>query len=136
MQGDDATFVTAACPYPDPPTNLQATILSSTSISLSWDAPINTGDSPIDYYPYGYRLVGGNEWITSGNSYATTAILAGLAPSTEYEFAVIAYNVNGNHDWGINDVPTHITATTGTPGLRLISNCQQLQDNQHHPDEN
>ncbi len=123
--GNDATFTTAACPYPDPPTNLQATILSATTISFSWDAPTNTGDSLIDHYNFGYRKVGDNNWLTgSTDDDETTTTIPGLMPSTQYEFGVSAVNANGYDD----DTLVTITATTGTPGFYLINNCQQLQD--------
>jgi sugar lactone lactonase YvrE len=122
MYGDDSTFTTAACPNPGPPTNLSATILSTSSIEVSWDPPADTGDSPINYYNVSYQKEGDSGW-NSQDAYGTSEVLTGLEPSTNYNIKVIA--LNQNYSSVDSDV---ITATTGTPGFNLISTCQQLQD--------
>lgn len=125
----EVTATTAGNPSPHPPTNLQATILSSTSIGLSWDAPANTGSSPIDYYYIGYQEVGSGSWNSIYTSDDTASItLTGLQPSTQYDIKVSAINVDG---YG-SDESSPIIATTATPGLNLISTCQQFQDIQNH----
>ncbi|HMS50646.1 MAG TPA: fibronectin type III domain-containing protein, partial [Candidatus Saccharibacteria bacterium] len=123
-QSVDPTSATKSC-YPDPPTNIQASINSSSSINVSWDAPTHTGDSPILKYYIHYRKVGDVDWtIFNTDSDATSAALTGLRPSTQYEIKVLAENTSNNNGAG-SEI---ITATTGTPGFYLISNCQQFQD--------
>ena len=120
-----ATTDAYVSPNPDPPTNLQATISSSTAINVTWDAPVNTGDSPILNYYILYQKVGDNYWdnYDPGDN-ETSAEITNLMPSTQYNIKAVARNSNYNNS---ADSET-ISATTGTPGFYLISNCHELQN--------
>src|SRR5207245_3870937 len=71
--------------FPDPPTGLNATIISQTSVKLSWRAPANVGKPAITGYEIEYKTALGS-WLVlvanagSGKSYLQT----GLAPVTYY----------------------------------------------------
>ncbi len=115
-------------PTPDPPTNLQATIGSSSTINVTWNAPVNTGDSPISKYYIYYQKVGDGSWGSlDPDNDNTSATISGLQPSTQYNIKVIARNSN-NNDSIDSEI---ITATTATPDFYLITDCQQLQDIQN-----
>ena len=72
---------------------------SSTSLSVSWSAPSNTGPAISDYdVGYGRNLNGPfTDWSHSGNS--TTATITGLNVSTLYFVRVRAVNVEGSSGW-------------------------------------
>ncbi len=65
------------------------------SVTLVWQAPVNTGD-PITDYIIQYRLSGGTTWTTApdGTNTNTTYEVTGLTPDTAYEFRVVATNGN------------------------------------------
>ncbi len=123
-----ATTDVYVSPNPDPPTSLQATVGSTTSINVTWDAPVNTGGSPIQKYYIFYQKVGDGSWqnIDPGND-NTSATITGLLPSTQYNIKVLSVNNNG-YSSADSEI---ITATTATPGFYLINNCQQFQDIQN-----
>lgn len=73
---------------PSTPTNLTATVISSSQINLAWTTSTdNVGVA-------GYRIYrGGNQVATSTtNSYSNT----GLSPSTIYSYTIAAYDAAGN----------------------------------------
>ena len=73
---------------------------STTSVSVTWEEPGNTGD-PIDRYQVEYRRVGSNvwgDWLHDGVDRST--IITGLEPGTRYEVRVRAHNRDGwSHEW-------------------------------------
>ena len=72
---------------------------SSTSLFVSWSAPLNTGPSIVDY-DVGYGLSSSGpfaDWSHSGNS--TTATITGLNAGTLYYVRVLARNAEGNSSW-------------------------------------
>ena len=75
------------------------TAVSSTSLSVSWDAPENTGP-PITDYDYRYRDASGS-WteVTNTTITGTTATIEGLTSSTSYDVEVRAKNAEGTSDW-------------------------------------
>jgi Fibronectin type III domain len=83
---------------PGIPTNLSATVLSSSEIDLSWNAPTNDGGSPIT----GYRIqssTDGSTWTTIVKNTGTTGTTysdTGLFSNTTYYYRVFALNSVGS----------------------------------------
>ncbi|WP_165861147.1 fibronectin type III domain-containing protein [Paenibacillus paeoniae] len=72
---------------PTTPSNLQATAVTSSSVSLSWGA--STDNIGVAGYTVSYGT-------TSVNITGTTAVISGLAAGTTYTFSVRAYDAAGN----------------------------------------
>ena len=71
-----------------PPSNLQATVLSGTTVRLSWQPIAYAGDG--GFYEVSYRPSGGS-WAVAGstaNKGAVSWTLTGLSPRTSYELRV------------------------------------------------
>lgn len=121
-------------PQPDPVGQLTATIGSSSSINLDWLLPASPGSAPLLAEVVYYQKVGETEWTKiqatdfeshsdpSANFTGINLKVANLDPGTSYNFEVIAYNQDGYYS------SETVSGVTGTPGLTLITNCQQLQD--------
>ena len=70
------------------PTNLSASVVSSSQINLSWTASTdNVGVAGYQVFRNGSQIA-----ATSATSYADT----GLSPSTAYSYTVAAYDAAGN----------------------------------------
>ena len=95
---------------------------STTSLSVMWTAPANTGPA-IDNYDLRYRQGTGGSW-TNGpqNVSGTSATIGSLTESTSYQVQVLATNAEGDSPWslpgsgqtgtqGAPDVPTGLGAT-------------------------
>lgn len=82
-----STFAVA----PAPATNLLATQVQATAVTLTWNAPA-FGTPPFNYTVQ-FRVTGTLPWflISVGSSIGVTII--GLQPSTEYDFEVVTTNV-------------------------------------------
>ncbi|XP_036442958.1 neogenin 1a isoform X5 [Colossoma macropomum] len=96
---------------PGPAPNFQAVVLSSSSVSLSWDKPL-TGNGEIQNYKLYYMEKGlGNEKDieVSGLSYTMT----GLKKFTEYSFRVVAYNKHGP---GVSTEDVSVRTYSDVPG--------------------
>jgi len=80
---------------PSKPQNLKVTGVSTDAVSLTWNAPSNSGGSPIS----GYIV----KWTgpTSGQVtvQATNANVGTLSAGSSYTFSVTAANANGWSDW-------------------------------------
>ena len=85
-----------AVTVPDAPTGLTPTV-GDTQISLSWTAPANNGNSPIDDYVVDYKLHSDSSWTTfaDGVSTSTTATVINLTNGSSYDFRVSAHNAVG-----------------------------------------
>ena len=69
------------------------------SLSVSWDAPANTGPE-ISGYEVQFRIKDIGEFADAGHSGTTTsAIITGLLQSTAYEVQVRAVNPEGTGEW-------------------------------------
>jgi chitodextrinase len=89
---------------PSPPANLSIGTVTASQVSLSWDA--STDDSGIiDLYQVSVSPAAGNVVFTG----ATSATVAGLAPSTTYTFTVRARDAG----WNFSRPSNAVTATTG-----------------------
>ena len=81
----------------------------TTSLDVSWTAPVNTGRPALSGYKLRYRT-GSGAWTDHAHSGAgTSATIAGLAETTAYEVQVRALNADGDGEWSGSG-----SATTGT----------------------
>ncbi|XP_052457095.1 neogenin isoform X7 [Carassius gibelio] len=78
---------------PGPAPNLQAVVMSPTTVSLSWDMPL-TGNGEIQNYKIYYMEKGmDSEQDLEVNTLSYS--MTGLKKFTEYSFRVVAYNKHG-----------------------------------------
>jgi hypothetical protein len=83
---------------PFPPTDLAATVISSSQIDLEWSTPSDDGGSPITDYKIERSTNGGSTWniVVSNTGNADTAYSnTGLAPNTAYTYRVSAITLVG-----------------------------------------
>ncbi len=90
--------------------------VSLQTITATWEAPTNTGDSAITRYELQHRVAGASAWepaIATADADTLTLIITGLTNGTEYEVRVYAVNGQGNGN------PATDTATTpiGPPAM-------------------
>jgi titin len=106
---------------PGAPSGLTATVLSTTSIRLNWNAPASNGGDAVRDYRIEYSTDNASTWNTYTDevSTTTTVTLTSLTPVTSYQFRVSAQN-------GVNAgaVSNIVTATTtmapSTPGSLAV----------------
>src|SRR2546425_1018799 len=80
---------------PDPPTGLNATIISQTSVKLSWKAPANVGKPAITGYEIEYKTALGSWLVLVANAGSGTSYLqTGWAPGT-YHYRVSSLSSAG-----------------------------------------
>ena len=86
---------------------------TSTSLSVSWSAPSNTGPVISDYdVKYRQGTSGSfSDWVHAGNSTSTT--IASLSANTLYEVQVLARNAEGDSNWSLSG--SGRTQSTVTP---------------------
>ena len=103
--------------------NLTVTAASTSSLSVAWDEPTDTGSSSVTGYSVQYRLAdtddgqAGNQpgsWqdVTHTGT-GTTATITGLMVGTRYDVQVAAINAAGT---GVFTEATQTTATVDVPG--------------------
>ena len=83
---------------PDAPSNLQASVLSPTSVRLSWDPPSPAAPTPVTGYRVYYYAVTGDavaEREVSVGGGVTSYTLEGLDKYRAYGFRVVALGANG-----------------------------------------
>lgn len=91
---------------PSTPTNLAASNITSTSLTLNWTASTdNVGVT-------NYNIYRNNNYLASTGSSATTFNVVGLTASTTYSFFVRALDAAGN----LSNASTSINATTTSGG--------------------
>ena len=103
---------------------------NTTSLSVNWTAPSNTGPA-IDNYDLRYRE-GTRGNFTNGprNVSGTSETITGLTANTSYQVQVLARNAEGDSPWspsssgqtgalGAPDVPTGLSATRGNRQVML-----------------
>ena len=120
---------------PGTPTNIQASVPSGGSAVVRFDAPANTGSSPIESYLVTARDAQGNIGGTCvAYAPATTCTVTGLDPSKNYTFTVVASNGNGSSSQSQSSVvvvagmvttapeaPTNIQASVAQNGSVTVS---------------
>ncbi|QQS22775.1 fibronectin type III domain-containing protein [bacterium] len=114
--------------YPGLPTSLSANP-SSTSVALSWTAPVSNGGSSITDYIIEYKESAASTWSTfnDGTSTTASATVTGLSSGTAYNFRVKAANSNGaGNTTSVNSTTADgtapsISSVSATPGSNSAS---------------
>jgi hypothetical protein len=111
--------ISATTLSPQPPTNLRVTGLTSTTITLAWDA--SPGPVPIARYEIWSWINNGVNSTSYGTNFTgTTATITGLLPGSIHEWGARAYDAAGNvsgFDYGptvANPEPAAATLVAGT----------------------
>lgn len=100
---------------PGPPTNVTTTITGNTTATVTWTAPVNSGESSIT----SYTVSGGGSVSIAG----TTATITGLSANTTYIFEVSANNSLGRGKGTAADQKTTTNWNAATGGTETtISN--------------
>ena len=105
LYGENTT-VDPSNEYPAAPMNLEASVVSSSQIDLSWD-DFNVAITADHYNIYSYNISGGEMTFvaeSSGESYSVT----GLTSDTEYNFVITSVAANGNESYH-TDIASAIT---------------------------
>ena len=100
---------------PTAPSNLVATAVSGTQITLSWSA------STDDVGVFGYRIYSNGVPIQRVTT--TSYVLGSLSPSTSYKFEVLAYDASGNK----SGLSSPATATTLEDGVNKFNKNDTAQ---------
>jgi len=105
---------------PSTPTNLRATVVSSSEISLSWSA--STDASGISGYNI-YRSTGAGlfTFLTSTTGTGTTYVNTGLTPNTSYSYRIAARDASSNGN--ISQQSLSETVTTSPVSATGAINC-------------
>ena len=110
------TVVVSVVDVDEPPLRPSAPVLSSpssTSLSVSWGIPDNTGPSIVDY-DVGYGLSSGGPFVDWPHSDASrSATITGLNDSTLYFVRVLARNAEGVSGW--SEVSSFTTGSVSPP---------------------
>ena len=102
---------------------------SSTSLSVSWSAPGNTGPSIIDY-DVGYGLNSGGPFADWPHSDASrSATITGLNVSTLYYVRVRAGNAEGNSSWSETSSFTTMSVVTNSDPVFTSSPTFSVNEN-------
>ena len=103
---------------------------STTSLSVTWTAPSNTGPA-IDNYDLEYRQGTSGSWTNGPQDVSgTSATIGSLTAGTSYQVQVLATNAEGDSPWspsgsgqtgalGAPDVPQSLSATPGNRQVML-----------------
>ena len=104
--------VTDVVEPPGAPLSPTVTAVSSTSLQVSWDAPVNAGP-PINDYDYRYMSSTDPTWteVTNTTIATTSVTIDGLTPSTSYDVEVRAKNAEGTSGWSSPGI-----GSTNAPG--------------------
>lgn len=97
MPRDVTTDTYDACMPPSPPTQPSVAPVSDTELALSWKKGESEGSAPILHFRVAYiRPEMDTEWTYIREPIeATSMVMKGLIPNTEYQFVVRAVNVHG-----------------------------------------
>jgi hypothetical protein len=99
-----------ATSVPGQVSNLTATSITSSGLSLAWSPPASGGS--VSSYTVQYRLTGSAPWLLAGQGSATPILsISGLQPATSYDFMVSAQN-----SAGIGPISAILTALTSASG--------------------
>ena len=110
VQSDNVTLAPTAPPAPAPP----AVSTAATSVTLTWEAPVDDGGSAVTSYSVRYRkqnadLTWPTAWTThtrSGTGTTVTETISGLTTGSAYQFQVSAANAVGTSDWSASTQAT------------------------------
>ena len=125
MDTATATVTISVTDVDEPPTAPAAPAVagvsgSTTSLTVSWTAPGNTGKPAIASYDLQYRQ-GNSGDFTNGpqDATGTSATITGLMASTLYQVQVRATNAEGDSGWSASGSGT--TGTTGTTATAPVA---------------
>ena len=126
---------TSTVPYaPAAPT---VTVLSATSLSVSWTAPSDDGGETITGYDLQYRETGTTDWTQVDDQTGTSYTITGLSAGTEYEVQVRATNSLGDSDWSTSGTATTTSTAPDTPTLTVtVRSATSLLASWSEPDDN
>ena len=100
--------VVVAMVAPDAPTGVTATAIDTTSATISWTAPTNSGGATINGY-----TARSNATQTCTATTATSCVMTGLVTGTAYTFTVVATNAIG--DGAASTPSASLTLSAPTP---------------------
>ena len=103
--------VTDVAEAPGKPDTPQVTATTTSSVTISWSAPTNTGPAISDYDVQYRAGTSGSFTSHAHTGTATTATITGLTSGTSYEIQVRATNAEGTGSWS--------DAATGTPQVNV-----------------
>ena len=114
--GNYTATIDATTTVPDAPTNLRATAVSATEISLSWDAPSENGGSAITGYDLEYSEDGSAPWMDLTTSGTTTSFSdnTGLTAGSTRHYRVAAINNVGTGEYSTTTAATLVVPGTPT----------------------
>ncbi|MBM3955166.1 MAG: hypothetical protein FJ309_11210 [Planctomycetes bacterium] len=117
---DPSAAVTPVAP-PAPASALLATG-GNRSATLQWQAPADSGGTPVTDYVIQYRRLSAVEWSTfaDGVSTATQATVTGLVGGANYAFRVIARNAVGDAAPSGQRTATVLGPPAAATGLRAV----------------
>ena len=103
--------VTDETEVPGKPATPQVTGTTTTSVTIGWSAPTNTGPAITDYDVQYRAGTSGSFTSHAHTGIGTTATITGLTSGTGYEIQVRATNAEGTGSWS--------DAVTGTPQVNV-----------------
>jgi len=96
---------------------------TTSSLMVSWQAPLNDGDSAITGYSIQYSSNSGSTWTqsscTSCQLGSSPYLVSGLAADTSYIFRVVATNAIGNSSPSVPSLPARTSAYTNAPAFTI-----------------
>ena len=122
----------------EPPLTPAAPVVSSvlnstTSLSVSWTAPSNTGRPPITSYDLQYREGMSGGWTNGPQDVTgTSATITGLTANTSYQVHVRATNAEGDSDW--SEPGTGNTNNTGNTAPNIVPQFSTDTDTRSLPE--
>ena len=120
---------------PSAPSRPGVSSLNSTSLSVSWSEPSNTGPEITDY-DVQYREDSSSTFLNlTHEGTARSATLTGLSENTTYDVRVRASNDEGTGGWSqVTNATTASAPTADVPsGPVIINITSDLSDNTHSP---
>jgi cellulose binding protein with CBM2 domain/fibronectin type III domain protein len=114
------TFTTLSAPDsvpPAKPSTPTVNSVSTTGASISWQP----GTDNVQVTGYDVQELENGSWTTVGSqpSYNFTQSVGGLAPSTSYQLAVVAFDARGNRSQRSDPVTVTTLATTPYPSCQV-----------------
>ena len=102
---------------------------STTSLSVMWTAPSNTGPA-VDTYDLEYRQGTSGSWITGPqNVSGTSATITGLTANTSYQVQVLATNADGDSPWSPSGSGRTNTAGNSAPTFANPTETRSVAEN-------
>lgn len=109
---------------PDPPTNVNATMISHNTVKITWVMPSNNGKLPITGFKVESKAGESGTWtiITSNIGVQTSFVKSGLEMGTTYFYRVSSIsNAGTGHPSGEIHIDTSTTNSMPTPPIILQS---------------